>query len=48
MIMKNPPMIVSGTIETMPARMADKYVFSLSPARATAKRPFRVGAWLMM
>ena len=30
MIMNTPPMIVSGTIETMPARMADMYVFSLS------------------
>ena len=28
--MNNPPMIVSGTTDTIPARIADIYVFSLS------------------
>jgi hypothetical protein len=40
-MMNSPPMIVSGTTDTIPARMADKYVFSLSAVSAGTIRLFR-------
>ena len=39
--MNSPPIIVSGTIDTMPARMADRYVFSLSTVSGGTTYLFR-------
>ena len=39
--MNRPPMMVSGTTDTIPARMADMYVFSLSAVSAGTTYLFR-------
>src|SRR5712671_2273630 len=40
-MMKTPPMIVSGTTETIPARMAERYRFSLTLVSAGTSRLLR-------
>src|SRR6185503_10042829 len=47
-IVKRPPIMVSGTTETIPARMADRYVFSLTAVRAGTRYLLRTPvAWLL-
>jgi hypothetical protein len=43
-IMNSPPMIVSGTTATIPALIAERYVFSPSAVSARTMGPFGGGA----
>src|SRR5437868_15449098 len=40
--MNKPPMIVSGTTDTIPARMADMYAFSLNAINTGSRRLFTI------